>query len=96
VARTLLLAEHPDVFRAMLRADIARELAHAAPLPLAARLNVVSNVAWEREFPELFPELPAVRFMDYTKDISRVLDLARPPNYHLTFSNFCTESSALQ
>src|SRR5262249_49108722 len=34
VARTLLLGRHPDLFQAMLRADIARELAHAGRLPL--------------------------------------------------------------
>jgi hypothetical protein len=55
-------------------------------LPLVARLNVVSDVAWEREIPALFAEFPAVQFMDYTKDITRVLDSGRPPNYHLTFS----------
>jgi hypothetical protein len=86
VARTLLLGRHPELFRAMLRADIGRELAHAGGLPLAVRLNVVSDIAWEREFPGLFADFPTVRFMDYTKDISRVLDRRRPLNYHLTFS----------
>jgi hypothetical protein len=86
VARTLLFAQHPELFQAILRADIARELRCAGRLPLVARLNVVSDVAWERECPRLFTEFPTVRFMDYTKDISRVLDLGRPTNYHLTFS----------
>jgi hypothetical protein len=86
VARTLLLARHPELFQAILKADLARELAHAGHQPLVARLNVVSDVAWEREYPELFAEFPTVRFMDYTKDIARVLDPARPANYHLTFS----------
>jgi hypothetical protein len=86
VARTLLLARHPELFRAILKADLARELAKAASEPLVARLNVVSDVAWERECPELFAQFPTVRFMDYTKDISRVLDPKRPANYHLTFS----------
>src|SRR5262245_7235817 len=48
VARTLLLARQPDCFEAILRADIARKLAHAGRRPLAVRLNVVSDVAWER------------------------------------------------
>jgi hypothetical protein len=43
-------------------------------------------VAWEREHPALFAGFPLVQFMDYTKDVSRVLDPARPANYHLTFS----------
>jgi hypothetical protein len=85
VARTLLLARRPDLFQAILRADITRKLARADQ-PLAVRLNVVSDVAWERECPELFADFPTVRFMDYTKDISRVLAPSRPANYHLTFS----------
>ena len=50
------------------------------------RLNVVSDVAWEREYPGLFADFPTVQFMDYTKDICRILDPDRPANYHLTFS----------
>jgi hypothetical protein len=86
VARTLLLAREPEVFRALLRSDLARELARAGDLPLVARLNVVSDVAWEREDPGLFAEFPTIRFMDYTKTIVRVLDPNRPANYYLTFS----------
>jgi hypothetical protein len=86
VARTLLLSRHPGLFRAILAADIARELALAGSQPLVVRLNVVSDVAWEREYPELFAHFATVQFMDYTKDISRILDPARPRNYHLTFS----------
>jgi hypothetical protein len=86
VARTLLLARHPELFQAMLRADIARELARTRSMPLVVRLNVVSDVAWEREYPVLFSDFPAVHFMDYTKDISRILNPERPANYHLTFS----------
>ena len=58
VARTLLLAQHPELFQAILRADIARELRCAGRLPLVARLNVVSDVAWERECPGLFTKFP--------------------------------------
>jgi hypothetical protein len=86
VARTLLLARDPGQFQAILWADLARELAQAGGLPLVARLNVVSDVAWERECPGIFTDFPTVRFMDYTKDISRVLDPKRPAHYHLTFS----------
>jgi hypothetical protein len=86
VARTLMLTRHPESFQAILRADLARELAHAGRRPLVARLNVVSDVAWERDCPGLFANFPMVKFMDYTKDISRILDPNRPANYHLTFS----------
>lgn len=86
VARTLLLARDPELFQALLRADLARERAAAGSQPLVARLNVVSDVAWERDDPGLFAAFPSIRFMDYTKQISRVLDPNRPANYHLTFS----------
>jgi hypothetical protein len=86
VARTQLLARHPELFRAILAGDIARELALAGRQPLVVRLNVVSDVPWEQEYPALFADFPAVQFMDYTKDISRILDPFRPRNYHLTFS----------
>jgi hypothetical protein len=85
VARTRLWVRHPEWFQAILRADIARELTHSQQ-PLVVRLNVVSDVAWERVWPELFADFPMVQFMDYTKDISRILDPSRPANYHLTFS----------
>jgi hypothetical protein len=86
VARTHLLARDPELFLAILRADLARELAHTGGLPLVARLNVVSDVAWEQICPQLFADFPTTQFMDYTKDISRLLDPDRPGNYHLTFS----------
>ena len=51
------------------------------------RLNVVSDVAFELEQPSLFARFPGVQFMDYTKDVRRVLNPARPRHYHLTFSH---------
>jgi hypothetical protein len=87
VARALLLGRNHELFRAILKADLARELALAGLfMGVVARLNVVSDVAWEREYPGLFADFPTIQFMDYTKDISRILDPARPANYHLTFS----------
>lgn len=88
VARTRLLAEDPERFLAMLTEELRREEKRAAKLslPLVCRLNVVSDLPFEREFPPLFAEFPRVQFMDYTKDISRVLDPCRPGHYHLTFS----------
>jgi hypothetical protein len=86
VARTLLLVRQPELFRQILETEFARMQAEATELPLVARLNVVSDVAWELEFPRLFNRFPTIQFMDYTKDISRVLNPARPANYHLTFS----------
>jgi hypothetical protein len=88
VARTRLLTQDLERFLALLSADLARESARAGRLgvPLVCRLNVVSDVPFEREFPTLFTRFPGVQFMDYTKDVLRVLNSARPRNYHLTFS----------
>ena len=88
VARTRLLTQNPELFFVLLVHDLARENARAERLGvrLVCRLNVVSDVPFEHEFPMLFTRFHGVQFMDYTKDIRRVLNPARPPNYHLTFS----------
>jgi hypothetical protein len=88
VARTRLLIQNPELFFVLLMDDLARESARAQTLGLrlVCRLNVVSDVPFERECPALFASFPGVQFMDYTKDIGRVLHPARPRNYHLTFS----------
>jgi hypothetical protein len=88
VARTRLLTRNPEMFFVLLMDDLARESARAERLgvPLVCRLNVVSDVPFEREFPALFTRFPGVQFMDYTKDIGRMLNPARPRHYHLTFS----------
>jgi hypothetical protein len=88
VARTRLLAQNPGMFFLLLVNDLARDnaRAHRLGVRLVCRLNVVSDVPFEREHPALFARFPAIQFMDYTKDIRRVLNPARPRNYHLTFS----------
>jgi hypothetical protein len=64
----------------------ARARAQRLGIRLVCRLNVVSDVAFERECPELFTRFADVQFMDYTKQARRLLNSNRPPNYHLTFS----------
>jgi hypothetical protein len=88
VARTRLLARDPQQFFALLEAELALESARARRLGvrLVCRLNVVSDVPFERECPGLFARFSGVQFMDYTKDAQRMLSPDRPPNYHLTFS----------
>jgi hypothetical protein len=88
VARTRLLTQNPEMFFVLLVDNLARESARAERLgvKLACRLNVVSDVPFEREYPALFARFPGVQFMDYTKDIGRMLNPARPRHYHLTYS----------
>lgn len=53
----------------------------------AYRLNVLSDLPWERIYPEIF-KLPGVKY-DYLKDVNRALKRLSGdwvPRYHLTFS----------
>jgi hypothetical protein len=57
---------------------------------LAIRPNGSTDIAFEKiptdngqSLPNRFPEL---QFVDYTKNMNRVLNPKRPANYHLTFS----------
>jgi hypothetical protein len=92
VKRTKLWLEHPERFKAQLATEVmaARRSAVKAGLKLAVRLNVYSDILWEQQFPELFEAFHDVQFYDYTKVPIR---LARPENYHLTYSYSGTPAS---
>lgn len=95
IAKTRLFFQHRDVFKAMLWADIAnaRNTARKAGKLAAIRLNVLSDLPWERIFPDLFETFSDVQFYDYTKVAGRKV----PANYHLTFSRSeSNEAVALQ
>jgi hypothetical protein len=79
-------------FKTILFDDIrkAQRTARTRGLPLAIRLNVLSDLPWERIFPDLFDAFPDVQFYDYTKVAGR----QTPSNYHLTFSR--SESNQAQ
>ena len=71
-------------FLEQLRRELHNFLKLCAKLGLTpwVRLNVLSDVAWEKYgIPEEFPEL---NLYDYTKRAARLLKT--PPNYHLMFS----------
>lgn len=71
----------PEAFIVLLCDEIERlSVKHGAEL--AIRLNVFSDIAWERVAPWLFERLAYVRFYDYTKDWGRIA----PANYFLVFS----------
>lgn len=84
VARTRLLFQNRAGFKAMLFGEMRALVRKAEKMgrKLAIRLNVFSDIPWERVFPELFTEFSAVQFYDYTKRTDR----DPPANYHLTFS----------
>jgi hypothetical protein len=91
IARAVAFKEHRDWFTASLVSELGRitRRADAEGFRVAVRLNVVSDVMWEREFPALFWLFRDVQFYDYTKHVRRVfrfLGDELPLNYSLTLS----------
>ena len=90
VWKTRLLGAEPELFIRAL-ADEIRRAVDRRPLDslgrrhgrVPIRLNVLSDLPWERFAPALFL-IPATRYYDYTKNGTRAASL--PANYHLTFS----------
>jgi len=84
IAKTRLFFLQRETFKGLLFADIrrAQKTARKRNLKLAIRLNVLSDLPWERIFPDLFTTFADVQFYDYTKVAGRQV----PSNYHLTFS----------
>jgi hypothetical protein len=87
VAKTVAFFTQRRPFLAMLRRelDAVVRLARREEFTPAVRLNVMSDLPWERLAPWLFTRYPQVQFYDYTKHVRRVLGRL-PANYHLTFS----------
>jgi hypothetical protein len=79
-ARTqLYFAERPTFIR------ILRESLSRLPSGSAVRLNIGSDIPWERVQPWIFTEFPDLRYYDYTKwPINKRREL--PSNYSLTYS----------
>ena len=88
IERTRMLVEEEKLFWAMLRTDLMllERAAKRRDLKPAVRLNVTSDIAWERRSADfdgaysIIEEFPNIQFWDYTKRPCRVT----PPNYHLT------------
>ena len=94
--------EDPEGFKQQLRKELRAALAKElkkhprkkGPL-LAVRLNVLSDIRWEVEAPELFMAFPRVQFYDYTKwPFEQRPSTTLPPNYHLTYS--ASEDTSLE
>ncbi len=88
VARTLMWFEEREAFERLLRQDLelVQKVAASRSRTAAVRLNVFSDLPWERTSPWIFDVFPRIRYFDYSKLISRVLSQDLPPNYDLTFS----------
>jgi len=87
IARTRALFQARAEFDKQLLKELT---SYAAKYPkLGCRLNVYSDLPWEKMTPWLFEKFPDVNFYDYTKVYSRMEAWCQkkfPPNYHLTFS----------
>jgi hypothetical protein len=98
IAKTILFMEDRATFMGMLYAEIGKHIkrANKQEKKLAIRLNMLSDVVWEKIDREMFNTFSDVQFYDYTKHAKRMaaFELSRvhmdsaffPLNYHLTFS----------
>lgn len=87
--RKLLFFQNREAFLSNLVIEIATKLKSATKkgYKLAIRLNVFSDIIWEKVFPELFAMFPDVTFYDYSKHQFRFKEGYKlPSNYHLTYS----------
>jgi hypothetical protein len=82
IRRTRLFFEHRERFLSLLKAEMALavEVARGNELEPCFRMNVVSDLPWEKF--GVLEEFPDVQHYDYTKILNRTV----PDNYHLTFS----------
>ena len=87
-AKTHLWFEQREMFEKILRQDLDRVRGYAAKLGKkpVVRLNVFSDIPWERVAPWIFEEYCTPIYYDYTKILARVKDPYLPPEYDLTFS----------
>lgn len=91
IAKTRFFKLYPSEFRSRLEkelTDSVRTIERKGAI-LAIRLNVLSDVIWEKECPGIFDAFPTVQFYDYTKHYLRMIRYLNgelPPNLHLTFS----------
>ena len=97
IARKKLFFTNKKAFKDQLFYEIARAIKKNEKngKKTAIRLNVFSDIPWEKVLPELFTFFPNVKFYDYTKNYNRVkAGYILPNNYHLTFSR--SENTSLQ
>ena len=99
IAKAQFFNANQTAFLVQLEKEIAAGVKKAAKLgqKFAVRLNVLSDVAWERL--GILEKFPTVQFYDYTKNPFRALQFAAgkmPANYHLTFSRSENNADAVQ
>lgn len=101
IARTIAFKEHFDWFETRLRFEIERcvRKTNEVGMKVALRLNVVSDVLWEKVTPWVFEDFPDIQLYEYSKHYKRMVAFCEgklPPNLHLTFSRAETRESERQ
>ena len=93
VVRTHFIAKHPEHAARILDNEIGNHVKNAAKKDMKAgvRLNVTSDLSWEKHAPQLMNRHPSAQFYDYTKLSNRVGHPDLPKNYHLTLSHTGTD-----
>lgn len=87
IGRALLWHSDRELFVRKLFAELHnfRKLCQRTGVIPAVRLNVSTDIVWERQLSELFPEFRDVEFFDYTKALPRHRP-ELPANYTLCHS----------
>lgn len=92
VLKTHFMLAHPEHFAHLLHHEITQHKAEAKAEGMVPgiRLNVTSDIPYEKHLPAIFHKHKDVQFYDYTKIHQRVMDQTKtnhPENYHLTLSH---------
>jgi hypothetical protein len=87
IGRAVLFHYFRDIFSSKLRKELENfsKVCNRAGLIPAVRMNVSTDVVWERLFPWIFEDFPGIRFLDYTKALPRHRSIL-PANYSLCHS----------
>jgi hypothetical protein len=92
IAKTIGFFEQRRAFTDMLFTELrsAERKGIKQGKKVCVRLNIVSDIMWEKVCPTIFTTFPDIQFYDYTKHFSRMINFCNgikfPANYHLTFS----------
>ena len=92
IIRTILYYEYREQFLKQLHKEIKtfsnyvhnQNIKNNTQLICGIRLNVLSDILWEKIDITLFNDNPNITFYDYTKNPNR--NVSHIPNYNLTFS----------
>jgi hypothetical protein len=89
ILRTHFIAKHPEHAARILDHEVGKHVKAAtkAGYKPGVRLNVTSDISWEKHAPQLFTRHPEAQFYDYTKLHNRVGHPDLPKNYHLSLSH---------